>query len=122
MADRWVCRSCWSSNEERWDKCLRCKVPRGAQATDGLADVGVIRAGSASEIAFRPHEGELVFGFVLDGTARLGDSDLAHYLRCDVVTAREIVNRTLDSREIEPSGDERTVRMDFPRSLLGEAR
>ncbi len=52
----------------------------------------------------------------------IGDSDLAHYLRCDVVTAREVVNRTLNSREIEPSGDERTVRMDFPRSLLGEAR
>ena len=32
MADRWVCRSCWSSNEDQWDKCLRCKVPRGAQA------------------------------------------------------------------------------------------
>ncbi len=52
----------------------------------------------------------------------IGDSDLAYYLRCDVVTAREIVNRTLDSHEIEPSGDERTVRMDFPRSLLGEVR
>ncbi len=32
MADRWVCRSCWYSNEANWDKCLRCKVPRGAQA------------------------------------------------------------------------------------------
>jgi Zn-dependent peptidase ImmA (M78 family)/transcriptional regulator with XRE-family HTH domain len=52
----------------------------------------------------------------------IGDSDLAHYLRCDVVTAREVANRTLTSREIEPSGDERTVRMDFPRSLLSEAR
>ena len=52
----------------------------------------------------------------------LGDSDLAHYLRCDVVTARETVSRTLTSREIEPSGEERTVRMDFTRSLLGETR
>jgi Zn-dependent peptidase ImmA (M78 family)/transcriptional regulator with XRE-family HTH domain len=52
----------------------------------------------------------------------LGDSDLAHYLRCDVATAREIVARTLTSREIEPSGEERTVRMDFPRSLLDELR
>lgn len=52
----------------------------------------------------------------------IGDSDLAHYLRCDVVTAREIANQTLVSREIEPTGDERTVRMNFPRSLLGEVR
>ncbi len=42
MAGRWVCRSCWSSNEDEWDKCLRCKVPRGAEAapnasTDPLA-------------------------------------------------------------------------------------
>ncbi len=52
----------------------------------------------------------------------IGDSDLAHYLRCDVVTAREEAERTLTSREIEPSGEERTVKMDFPRSLLGETR
>jgi hypothetical protein len=35
MADRWVCRSCWASNEDKWDKCFRCKVPRGAQAAPG---------------------------------------------------------------------------------------
>jgi Zn-dependent peptidase ImmA (M78 family) len=52
----------------------------------------------------------------------LGDSDLAHYLRCDVVTAREVVARTLTSREVEPSGEERSIRMDFTRSLLGEPR
>ena len=52
----------------------------------------------------------------------IGDSDLAHYLRCDVVTAREIVARTLTSREVESSGEERTVKMDFPRSLLSEYR
>jgi Zn-dependent peptidase ImmA (M78 family)/DNA-binding XRE family transcriptional regulator len=52
----------------------------------------------------------------------LGDSDLAHYLRCDVVTAREIVVQTLTCREVEPSGEERTVKMDFPLSLLGETR
>jgi len=46
MADRWVCRSCWSSNEEQWDKCLRCKVPRGAQA-DPLAAAGAPAAAQA---------------------------------------------------------------------------
>ncbi|MBV8231119.1 MAG: ImmA/IrrE family metallo-endopeptidase [Planctomycetaceae bacterium] len=52
----------------------------------------------------------------------IGDSDLAHYLRCDIATAREIVERTLTSREVEPSGEERAIRMDFPQSLLGETR
>ncbi len=52
----------------------------------------------------------------------IGDSDLAHYLRCDIVSAREVAERTLTSREVEPSGEERTVRMDFPQSLLGETR
>ena len=46
------------------------------EATDGLADAGIVRAGAASEIAFRPHDGELVFGFVLDGNARLGEEAL----------------------------------------------
>ena len=52
----------------------------------------------------------------------LGDTDLAHYLRCDIATAREIVARTLTSHEIEPSGEERSIRMDFPVSLLGDTR
>jgi quercetin dioxygenase-like cupin family protein len=46
------------------------------EATGGLADVSVIRRASASEIAFRPHEGELVFGFILDGSAQLDGEDL----------------------------------------------
>jgi Zn-dependent peptidase ImmA (M78 family)/DNA-binding XRE family transcriptional regulator len=52
----------------------------------------------------------------------LGDSDLAHYLRCDIVTAREIVANTLSSREVvEGTGEERDVRLDFRKSLLTEA-
>ncbi len=50
----------------------------------------------------------------------IGDSDLAHYLRCDIATAREVANRTLTSREIEPSGEERSVKMDFSTSLIRE--
>ncbi len=52
----------------------------------------------------------------------LGDTDLADYLRCDIATAREIVTRTLTSHEVEPSGEDRTVRMDFLVSLLGDTR
>lgn len=48
----------------------------------------------------------------------IGESDLAHYLRCDIVTAREIVNRTLTSREVESTGEEGQLRLDFDRSLL----
>lgn len=51
----------------------------------------------------------------------IGDSDLAHYLRCDIVTAREIVGRTLMSREVEATGEEGHVRLDFNRSLLSGA-
>ncbi len=52
----------------------------------------------------------------------LGDSDLAHYLRCDVVRAREIVAQILTSHELEPLGEERTIKMHFPLSLLDQNR
>jgi quercetin dioxygenase-like cupin family protein len=42
-----------------------------ADATGGLAQVRAIRPAGSSEIAFPPHDGELVFGFVLEGTAQL---------------------------------------------------
>jgi quercetin dioxygenase-like cupin family protein len=40
-------------------------------ATGGLAEVRVVKRSGTSKIAFAPHDGELVFGFVLDGLARL---------------------------------------------------
>ena len=49
----------------------------------------------------------------------IGDSDLAHYLRCDIVAAREIVARILTSAgEIGDSGEKEQIRLDFNRSLL----
>ena len=51
----------------------------------------------------------------------IGDSDLAYYLRCDVATAREIVARALISRELEATGEEGHLRLDFNRSLLSGA-
>ena len=52
---------------------------------------------------------------------KVGDSELAHYLRCDIVTAREIVAQTLTSREVvESTGEERQMQMEFARSLLKE--
>ena len=44
------------------------------RATCGLADVRVVRA-TGSTIAFPPHDGELVFGFILEGSARLDCGD-----------------------------------------------
>jgi quercetin dioxygenase-like cupin family protein len=41
-----------------------------AEATGGLAQVRVVRSGGAP-LEFPPHDGELVFGFLLDGTATL---------------------------------------------------
>jgi hypothetical protein len=52
----------------------------------------------------------------------IGDSDLAHYLRCDIVTAREIAAATLTSREVEPTGEETAWKLDFAKSLLSEAQ
>jgi len=46
------------------------------EATAGLADVRTVRAAAQSELRFEPHEGELVFGFVLDGSAQLGSSEI----------------------------------------------
>jgi quercetin dioxygenase-like cupin family protein len=48
-------------------------------ATSGLADARIIRPGASPAIDAPPHEGELVFGFVLEGTVRL-DCDGAHAL------------------------------------------
>ena len=49
---------------------------RMAEATAGIADVRTIRPGGANRIGFPPHEGELVFGFVLDGAALLDGRSL----------------------------------------------
>ena len=48
----------------------------------------------------------------------IGDSDLAYYLRCDIVRAREIAAITLSSREVDPDGEESAWRLDFAKSLL----
>ena len=50
-----------------------------AAATAGLAEVRTIRRGTSDRIAFPQHEGELVFGFVLNGSAAL-DHDGTHEL------------------------------------------
>lgn len=42
-----------------------------ASATNGIADVRTIRAAEGQGIRFPAHEGELVFGFILDGSAAL---------------------------------------------------
>src|SRR5229473_1826986 len=48
----------------------------------------------------------------------IGDSDLAHYLRCDIVRAREIASITLSSREMDSTGEQSALRIDFAKSLL----
>jgi Zn-dependent peptidase ImmA (M78 family)/DNA-binding XRE family transcriptional regulator len=50
----------------------------------------------------------------------IGDTDLAHYLRCDIVRAREIASVTLSSPEMDDvTGEQSTWRLDFAKSLLG---
>ena len=48
----------------------------------------------------------------------IGDSDLADYLRCDIVEAREIAAATLTSREMESTGEASAWRLNFGKSLL----
>jgi Zn-dependent peptidase ImmA (M78 family)/transcriptional regulator with XRE-family HTH domain len=48
----------------------------------------------------------------------IGDSDLADYLRCDIVEAREIAAATLTSREMESTGEASAWRLNFGQSLL----
>jgi Zn-dependent peptidase ImmA (M78 family)/DNA-binding XRE family transcriptional regulator len=49
----------------------------------------------------------------------IGDSDLAYYLRCDIVRAREIAASTLSSQgEVDSSGESGAYRVDFEKSLL----
>ena len=40
-------------------------------ATGGLAEARIVRPGASPIIAVPPHDGELVFGFVLEGSVRL---------------------------------------------------
>jgi len=40
-------------------------------ATGGLAEARILRAGASPAVAVPPHDGELVFGFVLEGSVRL---------------------------------------------------
>jgi quercetin dioxygenase-like cupin family protein len=45
------------------------------QATGGLADARIVRSGDSPAVAVPPHDGELVFGFVLEGSVRLERDD-----------------------------------------------
>jgi len=47
-----------------------------SDATGGIAEIRTIRPGRASSISFGPGRGELVFGFVLEGKARLDHSGI----------------------------------------------
>jgi quercetin dioxygenase-like cupin family protein len=48
-----------------------------SDATGGLAEARILRPGAAPVIAVPPHDGELVFGFLLEGSVRLdhGEGD-----------------------------------------------
>ena len=98
-----------------WDSLKESKfAPRKAEAMLGLPSHPV-----ADEIVPERYKYLAVHAYE---RGILGDSDLAHYLRCDIATARETVARTLTSREVEASGEEQSLRMNFDTSLLGETR
>ena len=51
------------------------QVTRVGVATDGLAEARFVRAKTGSRLSFAAHDGELVFGFVLEGSATLDFRD-----------------------------------------------
>jgi quercetin dioxygenase-like cupin family protein len=69
---------CHVAAQSAWTQSNGAEVQQTAMldATGGLADVRVLRAGNVSQIMFAPHDGELVFGFILDGTASLDGCEL----------------------------------------------
>ncbi len=106
-----------------------------------LEQLGLIRKGSSQflkESKFSPREAAELLGLQQQPVndlpfperykylavaayerGEIGDSDLADYLRCDVVEAREIVAATLTSRgEMESTGEKSAWRLDFAKSLL----
>ena len=52
---------------------------------------------------------------------KITQGQLARFLRCDPVTAREIVAQCLTSRMIEEDGQEHDIRLEFQSSLLSNA-
>ena len=52
----------------------------------------------------------------------VSQGQLARFLRCDPVTAREIVAQCLTSQYVEDDGEPRTLQLEFHRSLLAEAK
>lgn len=52
-------------------------------ASGGIGGIRIIRRGRANSISFDPGDGELVFGFVLDGTARLNHGGIVELCPAD---------------------------------------
>ena len=50
---------------------------------------------------------------------KISQEQLAHFLRCDPVTAREVVNECLTGRFMADDGREQAVQLKFQQSLLG---
>lgn len=64
----------WHRAEEAvWTPFLAAEAQESGihEATGGIAQVRTVRAAATPTLSVPPHDGELVFGFVLDGTARL---------------------------------------------------
>lgn len=53
---------------------------------------------------------------------KISQGRLARFLRCDPVTAREIVARCLTSLHIEDDGEQCMLQLEFQKSLLAEAK
>jgi Zn-dependent peptidase ImmA (M78 family) len=53
---------------------------------------------------------------------KIGQGRLARFLRCDPVTAREVVAECLTSLHVERNGEQRALKLEFPKSLLADIK
>jgi Zn-dependent peptidase ImmA (M78 family)/DNA-binding XRE family transcriptional regulator len=53
---------------------------------------------------------------------KISQGQLSRFLRCDPVSARETVAQCLTSLHVEDNGEQRTLKLEFQKSLLAEAK
>ena len=125
MADRWVCKACWTPNEEAWGTCLRCRTPRGAEgsalpgASTTAADGKAPRRWRVSPMQFAGVGVLAVFGIVGALTAASRDESGAIVEEGTLHITDVRVGDCFDLNEgpdIEEVGDIRAIPCDEPHS------
>lgn len=112
--------------------CLRLEqlglTPRGTWQS--LKESGLAPQSAASLLELPPHpesnqpypERYKYLAVRAFEQGKISQGRLARFLRCDPVTAREIVAQCLTSVHVEDDGQQRALQLEFHKSLLAEAK